>query len=52
MLTGVVLVSAFRDRLANGAALDEAIASYRRRERRFGLTSAQVAGGATEDSPA
>ena len=32
--------------------LQRALDDFARRERRFGLTSAQVAGGAIEDSPA
>jgi len=42
----------FSDRLwpeFDEAALDEAIEAYRRRERRFGQTSAQVTGGARHD---
>jgi len=45
----------FSDRLwpeFDEAALDEAIEAYRRRERRFGQTSAQVTGGARHDSQA
>jgi undecaprenyl diphosphate synthase len=45
----------FSDRLwpeFDEAALDEAIAAYRRRERRFGQTSAQLMGGARHDPQA
>ena len=45
----------FSDRLwpeFDEAALDEAIEAYRRRERRFGQTSAQVTGGARHDPQA
>jgi undecaprenyl diphosphate synthase len=45
----------FSDRLwpeFDEAALDEAIDAYRRRERRFGQTSAQLAGGARHDPQA
>ncbi|RZL89352.1 MAG: di-trans,poly-cis-decaprenylcistransferase [Variovorax sp.] len=45
----------FSDRLwpeFDEAALDEAIAAFQRRERRFGQTSAQLAGGARRDPQA
>jgi undecaprenyl diphosphate synthase len=45
----------FSDRLwpeFDEAALDQAIEAFRRRERRFGQTSAQVAGGERRDPQA